>query len=279
MDDTSNTNIYNKNMIAIIVKDDNSFNQLISFGYLYDQTESSFKMYLNQLYTILNYKPEIIICDRCGAQFNAIKEVFPDTKVFFCRIHIERSLMKYFKKDHIIMKMFYLMINMKLSEEDMIIIWKTVIKNNIKNLKEEETEEINEEDEDISEDSKEQEDNLYETDQVDTSTIIKEDNKTSENIKILLEEANNMKINKGIFCLIDLLEHKDNWLPSECIKYGIYHDYTTNRVEGFFGHLKRLTKHNRLFYYMLTDHVYALANIMYNNIIGIELYEGIIDKK
>ena len=30
---------------------------------------------------------------------------------------------------------------------------------------------------------------------------------------------------------------------------------------------------------MLTDHVYALANTMYNNIIGIELPEGIIDKK
>ena len=126
MDDTSNTNIYNKNMIAIIVKDDNSFNQLMSFGYLYDQTETSFKMYLSQLYNILNYKPEIIICDRCGAQFNAIKEIYPDTKVFFCRVHIERSLMKYFKKDHLIMKMFYLMINMKLSEEDMIKTWKTL---------------------------------------------------------------------------------------------------------------------------------------------------------
>ena len=278
MDDTSNTNIYNKNMIAIIVKDDNSFNQLMSFGYLFDQTENSFKIYLNQLYTILNFKPEIIICDRCVAQFNAIKEVFPDTKVFFCRIHIERSLMKYFKKDHIIMKMFYLMINLKLSEEDMIKIWKTVIKNNINNLKnEEETEEISDEDEDRTEDSNEQEDNLYETDQMDIPIKIK-DNKISENIKILLEEAKNMKINKGILCLIDLLEHKENWLPSECIKYGIYHDYTTNRVEGFFGHLKRLTKHNRLFYYILTDHVFALANIMYNNIIGIELYDVIIDK-
>ena len=36
----------------------------MSFGYLYDQTESSFKMYLNQLKNILSYGPEIIICDR-----------------------------------------------------------------------------------------------------------------------------------------------------------------------------------------------------------------------
>ena len=278
MDDTSNTNIYNKNLIAIIVKDDNSFNQLMSFGYLYDQTESSFKIYINQLYNILNYKPEIIICDRCGAQFNAIKEIYPDTKVFFCRVHIERSLMKYFKKDHIIMKMFYLMIKMKLSEEDMLKTWKIIINNNIKNLKEE-TEEITEEidDENEYENLKEHED-LYETELINESTNLREDNTTSEEIKRMLEEAKNLNVKKGIMCLIDLLEHKENWLPSECLKYGIYHDYTTNRVEGFFGHLKRLTKHNRLFYYMLTNHVYALANTMYNNIIGIELPDGIIDK-
>ena len=136
MDDTSNTNIYNKNMIAIIVKDDNSFNQLMSFGYLYDQTEDSFKLFLNQLYTILGYEPDIIICDRCVAQFNAIKEVYQNTKVFFCRVHIERSLNKYFNKDHVIMKMFYLMINMKLSEYDMIETWKETIRRNIKNEKE-----------------------------------------------------------------------------------------------------------------------------------------------
>ena len=284
IDDTSNTNIYNKNMIAIIVKDDNSFNQLMSFGYLYDQTENSFKIYLNQLYSILTYGPEIIICDRCGAQFNAIKEVYPDTKVFFCRVHIERSLIKYFKKDHIIMKMFYLMINMKLSEEEMIKVWKTIIKNNIENLKQEEnTEEVSEETkmteetEETEEDEKEQEDSLYEAERIDTQTKI-EDNTTSEEIKRMLEEAKKLNIKKGIMCLIDLLEHKDNWLPSECLKCGIYHEYTTNRVEGFFGHLKRLTKHNRLSYYLLTDHVYALANTMYNNIMGIELPDGIIDK-
>ena len=287
MDDTSNTNIYNKNMIAIIVKDDNSFNQLMSFGYLYDQTESSFKIYLNQLYNILNYKPEIIICDRCNAQFNAIKEVCPETKVFFCRVHIERSLMKYFKKDHIIMKMFYLMIKMKLSEKDMIEIWKEIIKNNINSLKEEINEETNEEtneeskeesEEDGEEDTKEQEDDLYESEIIDNQTNLKENNTISEEIKKMIEEAKNLNVKKGIMCIIDLIEHKDNWLPSECIKYGIYHDYTTNRVEGFFGHLKKLTKHNRLLYYMLTYHVYALANTMFNNLITIDLPDGIINK-
>ena len=171
------------------------------------------------------------------------------------------------------------MIKMKLSENDMIETWKEIIQKNINNAKkekqivEEETEDI----EDI-EDINEQEEKLYETDQIDTPTNNEENNITSEEIKIMIEEAKKLNGKEGIFCLIDLLKHKENWLPSECIKYGIYQDYTSNRVEGFFGHLKRLTKHNRLLYYMLTDHVYALANTMYNNIIGIELPDGIIDK-
>ena len=242
MDDTSNTNVYNKNMIAIIDKDDNSFNQLLSFGYLYDQTEESFKLFLNQLYTILGYKPDIIICDRCGAQFNAIKEIYPQTKVFFCRVHIERSLKKYFKKDHVIMKMFYLMIKMKLSEYDMIETWKEIIRKNIRNAREEQaSNEIEMEETEETEDINEQ-GNLYETDRADTLILRKEEKQTGEEIKILLENAKNLNIKKGILCLMDLVEHKDNWMPSECIKYGIYQDYTTNRVEGFFGHLKRLTK-------------------------------------
>ncbi|GAB1220791.1 hypothetical protein ENUP19_0058G0032 [Entamoeba nuttalli] len=79
-------------------------------------------------------------------------------------------------------------------------------------------------------------------------------------------------------CLIDLIQHKENWIPSECIKYGMYRDFTTNRVEGFFGHLKKIINHNNLPLYLLTDNIYALANTMFSNIIGIDLPDEIIDK-
>ncbi|EDR28387.1 hypothetical protein EDI_285100 [Entamoeba dispar SAW760] len=60
VDDTAKTNIYNKNLYVVIVKDDNSFNQLLSFRYLFDQSEISYKLFFHQLYNILNYGHEII---------------------------------------------------------------------------------------------------------------------------------------------------------------------------------------------------------------------------
>ncbi|EDR26077.1 hypothetical protein EDI_329760 [Entamoeba dispar SAW760] len=61
---------------------DNSFNQLLSFGYLFDQPEISYKLFFHQLYNILNYGHEIIVCDRCIAQYNALKQIFPYSKLF-----------------------------------------------------------------------------------------------------------------------------------------------------------------------------------------------------
>ena len=277
IDDTSHTNIYNKNLLAIIVKDDNSFNQLLAFGFLFDQTQKSFELLLNQIHNILNYNPQVIICDRCVAQFNALSKVFPSSKIFFCRVHVERSLLKYFKSDDEIMKMYYLMINMKVKEDDFINAWKNIIKKNKENNIEDEIE-INEEDN--SEESTEEENNEEILEQ-DKSDIINAEyctNVVSDNIKQLFESSNNVSIKKGLLCLISLVEQKDNWIPSECIKYGMYRDITTNRVEGFFGHLKNMINHERLPLFQLTNNICALANTMFNNITSIELPDGIINK-
>ena len=58
----------------------------------------------------------------------------------------------------------------------------------------------------------------------------------------------------------------------------MYRDITTNRVEGFFGHLKNLIKHEQLPLCSLTNNICALANTMFNNISSIDLPEGILDK-
>ncbi|EDR26555.1 hypothetical protein EDI_001510 [Entamoeba dispar SAW760] len=241
VDDTTKTNIYNKNLYVVIVKDDNSFNQLLSFGYLFDQPEISYKLFFHQLYNILNYGHEIIVCDRCIAQYNALKQIFPYSKLFFCRNHIERSLIKYFKSDHIIMKLFHLTMNMKLNENDLIETLKSIIMKNIKNIEEDN----DDDDENTCYDDKENneeendDDQLFEPDTSDIINSIDGTNTLQDNIKQLIEEAKGININKGLMCLIDLIQHKENWIPSECIKYGMYRDFTTNRVEGFFGYLKK----------------------------------------
>ena len=281
IDDTSNTNIYNKNLLTIIVKDDNSFNQLLAFGFLFDQTQNSFELLLKQLHNILNYNPNVIICDRCIAQFNALSKIFPSSKIFFCRVHIERSLLKYFKSDDIIMKLYYLMINMKLKEEDFINTWEKIIRNNIENKIGEEKEKDDDEDEDEDEEEIEEQQVGEGVLESDTSDIINTDNNKnviSDNIKQLLESANNINIKKGILCLIDLIKYRENWIPSECIKSGLYRDITTNRVEGFFGHLKNMINHERLPLFLLTNNIYALANTMFNHIISVDLPDGIINK-
>ncbi|GAB1222110.1 hypothetical protein ENUP19_0093G0031 [Entamoeba nuttalli] len=280
VDDTAKTNIYNKNLYVIIVKDDNSFNQLLSFGYLFDQSEGSYKLFLHQLYNILNYTPQIIVCDRSIAQYNALKLLFPHSKLFFCRIHIERSLKKYFKNDHIIIKLFHLTMNMKLNENDLIETWKSIIMKNIKNIEED----SDDDDENTCYDDKESNDDenddggqLFEPDTSDIINSTDRHNTLQDNIEQMIEEAKGLNINKGLMCLIDLIQHKENWIPSECIKYGMYRDFTTNRVEGFFGHLKKIINHNNLPLYLLTDNIYALANTMFTNIIGIDLPDEIID--
>ena len=59
----------------------------------------------------------------------------------------------------------------------------------------------------------------------------------------------------------------------------MYRDITTNRVEGFFGHLKNMINHERLPLFQLTNNIYALANTMFNNITSVDLPYGIINKK
>ncbi|EDR21664.1 hypothetical protein EDI_261620 [Entamoeba dispar SAW760] len=58
----------------------------------------------------------------------------------------------------------------------------------------------------------------------------------------------------------------------------MYRDFTTNRVEGFFGYLKKIINHSNLHLYLLTDNIYAIGNTMFNNIISIDLPDEIIDK-
>ncbi|EMS15212.1 hypothetical protein KM1_316100, partial [Entamoeba histolytica HM-3:IMSS] len=82
-----------------------------------------------------------------------------------------------------------------------------------------------------SNDEEENDDQLFEPDTSDIINSTDRHNTLQDNIEQMIEEAKELNINKGLMCLIDLIQHKENWIPSECIKYGMYRDFTTNRVE------------------------------------------------
>ena len=279
IDDTAKTNIYDKNLITILVKDDNSFNQILSFGYLFDQTKNSYYIYLKQVHNILGYEPNIIVCDRCVAQFKALNEVFPNAKKFYCRIHIERSLNKYFKGKNPIIKSYRLMMNMKLKEKDLIEAWKEIIKNNTSQGIIDEDNEIEEEEEENYDEENKENQRIEEEKSCDIINLTEKDINVREiDNESLLEKIKKKKIKKGILCLKDLVEHSKCWVPSECIKYGMYRDFTTNRIEGFFGSLKKLTEHEILSFNELTSKIKILEISMFNKILSVELPDGIIDK-
>lgn len=66
-----------------------------------------------------------------------------------------------------------------------------------------------------------------------------------ESPKKLLEECEKVRANKGIGCIEGLLECINNWSYESVVKYGLYRDTTTNRIEGFFGNLKEMIHHEK----------------------------------
>ena len=102
---------------------------------------------------------------------------------------------------------------------------------------------------------------------------------SKKEIESLIKEVGKCHINKGVKCLKNLMERKDSWIRSSCIKYGLYSERSTNRVEGFFGNLKSIIKHKRLLLFQLTSIIQGLSNGRMNNIKTIELNEKILKRE
>ena len=141
----------------------------------------------------------------------------------YCRIHLQRSLKKYFKEDHIIMKSYWSMITGKITEDQMLNIWNLVIENSKKEDEMSEdyhydsdietTDELSDEsNEEMSEEDSQYEELFYNADDYwedDKETII---NSTYEE---MMEIAESTKVNKGVNCLKELVKHKtDGFLPN-----------------------------------------------------------------
>lgn len=95
MDDTYGTNIYDLPAEILLTVDENFKSQISAFRILKDKTTESFIGFLNDV----KEKQEeirILVVDRLYAQSEAIKNIYPNCIIVFCKVHIRRDLINQF---------------------------------------------------------------------------------------------------------------------------------------------------------------------------------------
>ena len=72
-------------------EDENGLNQVFTFGIVTSREKAKFVEYLTELKRRIG-NIRLFVCDRHRTQVAAIKEVFPDSHIIFCRVHIGRNI-------------------------------------------------------------------------------------------------------------------------------------------------------------------------------------------
>ena len=176
LDDTANVNVYELPVQVSLVVDAENSSQVLAFALLRDRTAESHACFLMDIKRQFAGEPRVVSCDRCAAQLAAIREVFPSSKIVFCRVHLRRDFLKYFESSSQIIQGFdYL------------------------------------------------EDHVH---------------ACHEYLQLLQETQREAAERSGSAIIEALLDSQDSWLPSRLLEQGIYHNWTTNRIEGFFGRFK-----------------------------------------
>ena len=96
MDDTCCINIFDFPLITITFQDFNAIRQLLAFGFLAGREAKHFEAFLSDVKKIINNDIRVFIIDRWAGQLKAIKKVFPNSNIVFCRIHLERNISQTF---------------------------------------------------------------------------------------------------------------------------------------------------------------------------------------
>ena len=91
MDDILCTSIGDHVIINLCVKDENGQCQLVAFGVTSGRTQEDFATFLDDVRKYHGI-PRVIIADRCAQQADAIEQVFPETTIVFCRVHVRRCI-------------------------------------------------------------------------------------------------------------------------------------------------------------------------------------------
>lgn len=112
VDDTECTNTFDLPLYAAIVFDENNNVQILGFGILADKSIDSFTRFFQFLHKYVG-NIRVTIVDRHKAQSAAIRKVYPNCKVVFCKIHIKRNIKQNFGGKSEILNMFCKLVDTK----------------------------------------------------------------------------------------------------------------------------------------------------------------------
>jgi transposase-like protein len=112
MDDTACTNHFGLPLFLVVGISEHEHNQVIASVFLFNRTADEFKDFLDWVKPRLRHgdeaiSPIAVIVDRHEGQYEAIREVFGDTRVIFCAKHLAQNISKTFGKQSFMLTGFW----------------------------------------------------------------------------------------------------------------------------------------------------------------------------
>ena len=136
IDDTMCTNNFDYPFLVFLVFDENNMVQILAISIISSKDEKNFIDIMSSLKTFI---PDIrvFLMDRLKSQKNAISKIFPLSKIVYCRLHIERNIIKQIKINNIrdLIQYFRDFLNEKMDKKEYIDKLKNIICDNDKSLK------------------------------------------------------------------------------------------------------------------------------------------------
>lgn len=265
--------LYNLAVQLIATVDENNKTQLVGYAVINSEDFQSFRDMFQQVKDIVKYSPEIFIVDRGISQEQSIEDVFPDSSIVYCLIHIDRCINRYFANT-IVSKVFKLYIQKKITLDKLIDTWKRILENNEQQMEEDEdNDEYYESTEESSSEEEGEEESFDENELNDLISKYEENEMISngKKKKVLEEttdidddEVNAFRFNKGAKCLRSLIETTHKWAPTLTVTHALYKLNNTNRVEGLIGVVKKMLQHHKVSLTKFLITMKALSKLLMN---------------
>ena len=243
IDDSVGLTEYNTPVFGVAVKDYFGHTQILSVAIMHDKSELSFDNVLSLINKCCNFSPRIICLDRDRAQINAVKRNFSSSKLIHCWLHILRNIEQNYGKNSPLADMFKKTMRFQIDENvflDCLIFLVDKFGNN-NSVDESDNSEVDTVGFSIN--FEHEIDTEFDDELLDNETTI---GNNENNFTELIGKVKNMDIKGKIGCIKLLIDEQDNWKPSVCVEYGLYKDNTTNRIESYWGVLKKKTFNKKI---------------------------------